>query len=161
MRFSPAAHYYLCTSNTPCFRGQTCFAQTVCQPLPATTEEFSGWLRRVFRRCEWVAPIGFTQNPMEKQPFETQIAAVRPKNPKRRDILHSGLFHLRKKVPWWIHGSSRVYSRLSKLKCWWERLLTCFSPSDLKLSCSRLEVKKTNISSILNLRVPSNGPGEI
>lgn len=30
MWLSPALHYYLCTSNTPCFRGQTWFAQTVC-----------------------------------------------------------------------------------------------------------------------------------
>lgn len=32
MRLSPAVHYYLCTSNTPCFWGQTEFAQTVCHP---------------------------------------------------------------------------------------------------------------------------------
>lgn len=46
---------------------------------PATAEEFSGWLQRVWLG-EWVAPIGFNQNPLEKKPFEAQIAAARPKS---------------------------------------------------------------------------------
>jgi len=38
-------HYYLCTSNAPCFRGQTEFAQTVCHPHQRPRENLAGGCR--------------------------------------------------------------------------------------------------------------------
>lgn len=45
MWLSPAVHYYLCTSNTPCFRGQTEFAQTVCHPHQWPQKNLAGGCR--------------------------------------------------------------------------------------------------------------------
>lgn len=68
-------HYYLCTSNTPCFRGAD---PDGVPPSPETAEEFSGWRQRDWPG-ERVAPIGFTPNPLEKGRFTAQIAAAQPK----------------------------------------------------------------------------------
>lgn len=47
-------------------------------PLPMTAEEFSRRLQKVWDD-EWVASIEFTQNPLEKNLFEAQIAVVQLK----------------------------------------------------------------------------------